>query len=73
MEIYIWQSKGPYNKYAHSILKPFECERIYGVPCVVLVINDNLHVLMVTLSYICRNFPLTMLEPYVGFKVVRRR
>jgi hypothetical protein len=40
---------------------------------VVLVINDNLYGLMVALSYMCRTCPYTMLEPFVGFKVVRRK
>jgi hypothetical protein len=44
----------------------------HGAPCVVLVINNNLYGLMFALSYICRTCPYTMLEPYVGFKVVRR-
>jgi hypothetical protein len=42
-------------------------------PCVVLVIDDNPYRLMVTPSYVCRTYPYTMLEPYVGFKVVRKR
>jgi hypothetical protein len=29
-------------------------ERTYGVPCMVLVINDNPYGLMVALSYMCR-------------------
>jgi hypothetical protein len=37
---------------------------------VVLVINDNPYGLMVALSYICRTCSSTMLEPFVGFKVV---
>jgi hypothetical protein len=41
-------------------------------PCVVLVINDNLYGLMFASSFICRTCPYTTLEPYVGFKVVRR-
>jgi hypothetical protein len=41
-------------------------------PCVVLVINDNPYGLMFASSYICRPCPQTTLEPYVGFKVVRR-
>jgi hypothetical protein len=47
-------------------------ERTYGAPCVVLIIDDNPYGLMVALSYMCRTCPYTMLEPYVGFKVVRR-
>jgi hypothetical protein len=32
----------------------------------------NPYGLMVALGYVCRTCPWTMLEPYVGFKVVRR-
>jgi hypothetical protein len=53
--------------------RDMDTERTYGDPCVILVINDNPYELMVALSYMCRTCPLTMLEPYVGFKVVRRR
>jgi hypothetical protein len=52
----------------------FYVERTYGAPCVVLVINDNPYGIMVALSYMWfQGCPYTMLEPYVGFKVVRRR
>jgi hypothetical protein len=40
-------------------------------PCVVLVIDDNPFELIIALSYICRTYPYKILEPYVGFKVVR--
>jgi hypothetical protein len=50
-----------------------DTERTYGALFVVLVINDNPYGLMVALSYMCRTCPQTMLEPYVGFKVVIRR
>jgi hypothetical protein len=45
--------------------------KVHMPPCVVLVINDNPYGLMFALSYICRTYPLTTLDPYVGFKVVR--
>jgi hypothetical protein len=41
-------------------------------PCVVSVIDDNPYGLMVVLSYMCKTSHI-MLEPYIGFKVVRRR
>ena len=50
-----------------------EIESACVPPCVVLVINDNLYGLMFALSFTCRICPYAMLEPYVGFKVGRRR
>jgi hypothetical protein len=43
------------------------------LPCVVLIINDNLYELMFALSYIYRSFPYAMLEPYVSFNVAIRK
>src|SRR4051812_37535561 len=40
-----------------------------GPPCVVLVINDNLHGLMCVFSYTCGICPLASLGACVGFKV----
>ena len=44
-------------------------ESAWLIPCMVLVINDNLYGLIFALSYICR-CPLACLSPFVGVKVL---
>ena len=52
----------PLKKGLSSITKMGEIESAWLIPCMVLVINDNLYGLMFALSYICRCCPYALLD-----------